>query len=292
MATNVNVSSSFDGTAHKELFVQLFKKAETIDKGLISLLPNVLGVIKLPKLTYSASFAPASCGWNPNSTINLTEKELTVKKFQLQDEICKDEFAHTFQAQQYGMFSAHAEIPTNIKEAILLQILNVASLGIDNYIWNSTTTGLFDQFEADTEVPKIAGVVITPQNVVAELDKVYQALVPEMDGEPDVKMVVSRNVMKAYKSAQASMNGNTTVGDKSPDYMGQILESVSNYPANTIAAYRVSNVYFGFGIESDSTNIRISDDESRLDGNVRYDLKTSMGQTYVWGGEIVYYRTV
>ncbi|MFC6095808.1 hypothetical protein ACFPVY_04045 [Flavobacterium qiangtangense] len=291
MATSTTITSSYDAGNDAKLFVQLFQSADTLAKDLITPMPGVLRATIIPKMNYSAEFSDASCGWAPSGSLSLTERKLYVADKEIKHEFCKKDFAFTHQAANQGLFSANREIPTEIKEAILVAILENSALAIDKYIWNSTTTGLFDQWEADATVQKIAGTTITKANVVDEIEKVYDAIIPELDDKDDVLIVVSRDVMKRYKSAQASMGVNTTVGDKEMDYMGQRLESIGTWPNGTIAAYRKSNVVFGFGADGDSTNIEIADDVN-LDGMVRYRLQTVMGQGYASGLEIVYYRTV
>ena len=86
------------------------------------------------------------------------------------------------------------------------------------------------------------------------------------------------------------MGLNTTVGTKEMDYLGTRLESIGGLPANNIVAYRVKNLGFLTGIESDMNEVRISDDETRLDGNVRTKITFTAGVGYSFGSEIVYYR--
>lgn len=295
MATSTTITTSFDGNtdASKEIFVQIMKQAETIAKGLITIMPNVIGSQKLPTLSYTDTLHDASCGWNPTGTVVLAEREITTKQFEIKNEYCKKDFAQTFQAQAAGLLSANPqEIPSNIKEAILLQVVQKTALAVDNYIWNSATTGLLAQFAADSSVIKVVGATVTASNVVAEIGKLYNVVPDELENDESTVFVVSTNVGKAYRIAQASMGMNTTVGAKELDYMGIRLETNSALPANTILVYRVKNVFFGTGLESDLQNVRVIDhDETSGDGMVRTIVGLHAGQTFIFGGEIVTYRT-
>jgi len=291
MATNTTITSSFVGTASKEIFVQMMKSSDTISKGLITVLPNVIGSAILPKLAYSDTLHAATCGWNPTGTITLTEKEITTKQFEIANELCKKDFAQTFSAQNLGLFSAQSEIPSDIKEAILLEIVKHTAYAVDNYIWNDSTSGLFAQFVADATVIDVVGATISVANVVAEIAKTYNAIPSEIDQEDDVVIVVSKDIAKMYRSAQASMGNNTTVGAKELDYLGTKIDTISKFPNQTMVAYRVKNLYFATGLESDMQNVRMVDsDETNLDGMVKTKVQLLAGQGYAFGGEIVFYK--
>lgn len=291
MATSVSITTSFDGEASKELFIQIMKSSDTIAKNLITVMPNVIGSVKLPTLSYNDTLHDATCGWNPTGTLVLAEREITTKQFEIKNEYCKKDFSHSFQAQYAGLVSANPqEIPANIKEAILLQVVKKTAESIDNYIWNSTTTGLLDQFAADPSVIKVVGNTISNSNIIVELGKLYNSVPDVLENDESTVFVVATNVGKAYRVAQASMGMNTTVGAKELDYMGIRLEINSALPQNTMLVYRVKNVFFGTGLESDLQNVRVIDhDETTGDGMVRIIVGLHAGQSYVFGGEIVTY---
>ena len=296
MATTQTITSEYKGALAGELLVQAFKKSDTISKGVITILPNVLGSAMLPKLSYSADLVANSCGFDPSGDVAYTEKEVQTKKFKVQHELCKDEFLQTFAAQAAGLFSnANEEIPATIQEAILEAILSNVGAKVDFNIWQGNNSanqmnGLLPQFTADSAVIDVVGTTITKSNVVAELDKVYNAIPAEVEDEADLVIAVSKNVAKAYKQAQAAMGTNTTVGDKVLDYVGVRMESIGGLPANTMVAYRIKNLGFATGLESDLNEVRVSDDTERQDGNIRTTVKFNAGVGYSFGGEVVYYK--
>lgn len=297
MSTTVNVSSEFTGTSAGEILAQAFKKADTIGKQMITVLPNVIGNAFIPKLTYSDDLEAASCGWNPTGTIGLTDKEIVTKQYQIQNELCKKDFAQTFQAQAAGFFSANTEdVPADIKEAILLAMVSNAGAKLDAQIWTgnasgSNMNGLLTQFTADSDVLKLSGSALTSSNVVAALEAVYATVPAEVEDE--IVFAVAKNVAAAYKQAQASMGLNSTVGTKELDYLGIRMESLGGLPANSIVAYRIKNVNFATGLESDLSEVRIVDhDAVALDGMVRTAMKFNAGVGYYNGGEIVWYKSI
>ena len=293
---SLTVNAGYAGALAGEIFVQAFKKADTISKGCITVLPNVIGSGFLPKLSYTAGLAAYSCGFSATGDVTYTDKEVEAKKYKIEHELCKDEFHQTFQAQAAGLFGAQNDIPSTIQEAILLAMVNNMGAIVDTQIWQGNGTsaqfnGLLKQFTADTEVIDVSGTTVTKANVIAELDKVYNALPDEIEGDEDVVFVASKNVTKAYKQAIASLYGQTPNGDKELDYLGIRLESIGGLPSNTIVAYRVKNVGFVTGLESDMNSVSVKDmDESDLSGNIRTKIVFTGGVGYSFGAEIVYYR--
>jgi len=65
MATTTNINSGYAGALAGEIFVQAFKKSDTIAKNAITVLPNNIGTGFLPKLEYAADFQDYACGFTP-----------------------------------------------------------------------------------------------------------------------------------------------------------------------------------------------------------------------------------
>lgn len=298
MATTVNITNSFKGTDKKELFLEIYKQADTLNKNLITVSTGIIGSYYLPSISFSPEMRLVTDGsWNPTGTVNVAEKEIIVKKYEFSSEIRKESFYKTFQAQNEGLFSAHAEIPQTIEEAFLSLMVSAIGERIDYEIWQGAGTthsfsGLIPQFVADSTVQKVAGATaISATNVVAEMDKLDNLVIPELDGKSDLVWVVSRNVGKAYKKAQNSMGINTTVGDKELDYMGARLEIINGLPNNFMAVYEVSNVHLACGIGREEEEIRITDSDAvNFDGIVKYQSKLLAAVGYVDGSRIAIYK--
>ena len=86
----------------------------------------------LPKIAYTGDISAYACGWDPTGTVAYTEKEVIVKKYQIQHELCKDKFYSTFQAQTQGLFGANNDIPADFQTAILGAIVDNMAAKVDN----------------------------------------------------------------------------------------------------------------------------------------------------------------
>jgi hypothetical protein len=297
MPTNLSVTSGYNGALAGQILVQAFKKSDTIAKNAITVLPNNIGKGYLPKVSYSANLVPFSCGFTPNGDVAYEDKSVTLTKFKIEDELCKDEFHQTFQAQALGLFSAANDMPATILESILEAMVANAGQKIDFAIWNGVSgslTGLLPQFLADADVIDVSGSAVTPSNAIAEVGKVYAAIPAEIEDEDDLVIVVSRNVAKAYKQAQAALTSvGTPVGDKELDYLGLPVIPVGGLPNNTMVAYRRKNVGFLTGLEADLNEVKVKDmDDTDLSGNIRTKMVFEMGVGFYFGAEIVYYRVI
>jgi hypothetical protein len=298
MATTVNVTTGFTGELAGDLILQALKKSDTITKGAITVLPNVIASGYLPRLGYSAGLAAASCGFNPTGTVSYVEKEVATKKFQIHHEICKAEFEATYASQAAGLFSAHAEIPATIQEGILMLMVDNLAAIIDEQIWqgdNSSTefNGLLRQWVADATVIDISGSVAAKSTVFTELDKVFAAIPAEILEEEDLVWAVSLDIAKAMKQALAAQGLNTYNGEKELDYLGYKITSIKGLPNAHMAVYRKKNVAYLTGLQSDANEVKVVDmDETDLSGNIRTKIVFNSGVGYSFGNEIVYYRPI
>jgi hypothetical protein len=294
MSTTTTVNGQYKGALAGEIFVQAFKKSDTIGKQAITVLPNVIGSGYLPSLSYTAGLAAYSCGFDSTGTVVYTDKEVATKKYEIKHELCKDKFHQTFQAMEAGLYGAANEIPSTIQDAILLSMVNNLGALVDYQIWQGTGVtgsfnGLLNQLSTDSTKITVSGTVSTVANVQGKLSEVYTSIPEEILNEPDLVIVASPNVVRNYKLSQVNnyMVG-SPVGDKELDYIGLPIVSIAGLPSNTILAYRTKNVAFLTGLADDVNNVSIKDmDESDLSGNLRTRIIFTAAVSYTSGSEIV-----
>jgi len=297
MATTNTVTAGYAGSQAGEIFLQAFKKADTINKGCITVLPGVIGSGFLPTLTYTDGITAYSCGWNPTGTIVYNDKEVEVKKYQIQAELCKDKFAQTFQAQAAGLFAADNDIPASIQDAVLLTMVDNMSAIVDSQIWQGNGTanqfaGLLNQFTADTAVIDVILTGATSKsNVVSRFESVLDGVPAEVEDESDLVFMVSKNVAKAYKQAQASTTGGLfLVGDKELNYLGYRLIPTSALTSKQMVAFNSDKVFFLTDLVSDWDDIIIIPQRNISGARTeRFATSLKFGVNYLYGNEIVLY---
>jgi hypothetical protein len=292
MATNLTVTSQYKGNFAGEIFVEAFKKSDTIEKGLITVLPNIIGSGNMPQLSYSAELQPYACGWNPDGDVTYNEKNVTLTKFMVSHELCKEDFASTFAAQAAGLFSAKAEVPQDVQSAILNDIVMNLGARIDEFIWQGNTaasvSGLTASLVADTDTIGVYTEALTKTNVVDALEAVYDAIPEAIVESDDLVIAVSPKVLRLYRQNLAAQGDNTTVSSRELDYLGVRLESVGALSGDKIYAYRVPNVAFMTGLEADLNRVDVKDmDDTDLSGQIRTKAVLAIAADYSFANEIV-----
>lgn len=300
MATSVTVNSNYNGEVAGEIVGKAFKEADTIAKGLVTVLPNIPVKTSIRKIDYGNGRQDFSCGFTPAGSVTLSEVVLEPKKIKNEAEICKEDFRNVWDTATMG-FSAHNDnMPKDEEQALLTEILADTAEATDADIWtgDATDDGHFDGFIplwlSDSDVIKPTAVAITKSNVISKIEAVLNAVPIALRRKTDLKFVVSPDVALAYTQAlvSAGINAGFGGGDMVLQYGTYKMEVVNGLPENTMAVYQAKNLYFGTGLLSDHNEIRIKDmDETDLSGTVRYKMVYTAGVQYVRGEEIVLYTT-
>lgn len=300
MATNVTINSSYAGEAAGQYFRAGIKEAKTIKDGLVTVLENIPYKRVLREYASADGTVDFSCTFVPGGSITLSEAILEPKKMSRDIEICKEEFINDWDALSMGASAHNDNIPATIEDFLIGTEMEKQSSKIDKDIWQGvkSTTGQFDGlltlWAADSGVTDtVSAVTITASNVIAELGKQLDAVSDVVLGADDFTFVISSNVARAYARAQSALGFQNLgyVGGKEMDFEGYKLDVVPNLPANTMACYRKSNVYFGTALLSDHNEIKIKDmSDVDLSNNVRMRLVYSAGVQYISGSEVFLYK--
>ncbi len=296
MATTVQ--SFYSGKEAGEIVGQAFKEGETLSKGLVRVYENINFKLNLRKINYTDGTTPYSCGFTPAGEIDLSEKVLEPLKFKNDIEVCKEDFRQTWSEDLEGASAFNINLASDIENAIIVEVLGQHAQKIDNQIWNgdSANVGEFDGFiklfDADDDVIKGTGAVITKDNVLDALMSALGSTPVSIRNSNDLKVVVSADVYQAYNFYLVSQGVVNGLGgaDMPVTFAGYAIERVSGLAENTIVIYERDNLIFGTGLLGDHNELRIKDmDDSLMDGNVRMKMVYNAGVQYYNPAEIVYY---
>lgn len=303
MATTVTVNSNYIGKDAGNYIGKAFKSADTISKNLLIVYPDIDFQLSVKKIAYSNGRQDYACGFTPAGAITLSEKLLTPKKIKNELQVCKEDFRQIWSSATMG-FSAHNNnMPNDVEEALLTEILSDEAQAVDDNIWNgdSTNAGEFDGFiklfTADANVIKAnngitpIGAAITEANIESEIKKVLNAI-PIALRKSELVIGVSPDVYQAYwfylVSKGIAWNGTTDA--KRVGFGNYMIEEIQGLPSNTIVAYPKNNLFFGTGLLADHNEIRIKDmDETDLSGQVRYKMVYTAGVQYANSEDVVWY---
>jgi len=300
MATTTTVNSSYAGTVAGEIVGKAFKEADTIQRNLVTVLPNIPVKQVIRKIDYGNGRTDYSCGFTPAGSVTLDEVILEPKKIKNEAELCKEDFRNVWDTASMG-FSAHNDnMPVDEESALLVEILADTAQATDSDIWvgDATDDGHFDgfipKFLLDATVIDVTAVAVTKANVISKIEAVMAAVPVALRRKTDLVFAVSNDVALYYQQSLVSAGISNGLGgnDFQLRYGNYVLEIVNGLPDSTMVVYQKKNLYFGTGLLSDHNEIRIKDmDDTDLSGTVRYKMVYTAGVQYVRGAEIVLYTT-
>lgn len=307
MATTTSITTTYAGEFSKKYISAALLSAPTIDNGGIEVMPNVKYKSVIQRLATDGIVKNATCAFDPTSTVTLTERVITPEEFQVNLELCKKDFASTWQSIEMGM-SAFGELPKSFADYLIGHVSAKVAESMEISIWRgaNATAGQFDGFvplaTADATVVDVVGTTVTASNVIAELGKVVDAIPAALYGKEDLYIYVSQNVARAYVRALGGFgasglgaNGTNAQGTQWFNNGSLSFDGVKLFVANGLAnnymmAAQKSNLYFGTGLLNDMNEVRLID-QAEVTGaqTVNVIMRFTAGVQYGIGSEIVLY---
>jgi hypothetical protein len=307
MATTTSITTTYAGEFSKKYISAALLSASTIENGGIEVMPNVKYKSVIQRLATDAIVKDATCAFDATSTVTLTERVITPEEFQVNLELCKKDFASTWQSIEMGM-SAFETLPKSFADYLIAHVAAKVAEKNETNIWRGATAnaGEFNGFvalaTADSNVVDVVGTTVTASNVIAELGKVVDAIPAALYGKEDLHIYVSQNVARAYVRALGGFaasglgaNGTNSMGTQwfnngSLSFDGVKIFVANGLAANYMMAAQKSNLYFGTGLLSDQNEVKLID-MADIDGsqNVRVVMRFTAAVQYGIGSEIVLY---
>ena len=307
MATTTSITTTYAGEFAGKYIAAALLSGTTLEKGLISIKPNVKYKEVIKKIATDDIVKNGTCDFDPTSTLTLTERVLQTEEFQVNLQLCKKDFRTDWEAVQMG-YSVYDNLPPSFTDFLLAHVAEQVAQRIETNIWQgvNATAGQFDGFTtlfaADADVVDVVGTSVTAANVITEMGALVDAIPAVLYGKEDLTIYVPQNVAKAYVRALGGF-GASGVGAQGMDNKGTMwygsqdlyfdgirVAMVNGLPSNKMVAAQSSNLYFGTGLFSDHNEVKVLD-MGDLDGsqNVRVIMRFTAGLQYGIGSEVVYY---
>jgi hypothetical protein len=309
LATTTSISTTYAGEFAGRYIAAALLSAPTLDKGGITIVPNVKFKQVIKRVATDSIIANATCDFDPTSTITLTEKVLQPEEFQVNLQLCKKDFVSDWEAISMG-YSAFEVMPKNFTDFLLAHAAEKVAAAMETSIWtgvNATAgqfAGLMTQLTTDATLPsaqEVAGTTVTAANVIAELGKIVDAAPATIYGKEDLHIYVSNNIYRAYVRALGGFaasgvgaNGydnkgtNQTLNDLYFD--GVRIFLANGLASNTALLAQKSNLYFATGLLNDMNQVKVLD-MGDLDGsqNVRVIMRFTADAKYGFASDVVTY---
>lgn len=305
MPTSITSTSNYVGKAAGAIIGASFKEADTISKGLVTVLENVNYQEHLRRIRYTDGRVAYACGFTPAGSVVLNERTVTPVKLKIDLQVCKETFRNQWGEGLMGASASNPTLGADISQAIMAEMLAENAGEVDYMIWNGNKTansnewdGLITQFAADGDViiatdGTAVGAAVTKSNVVTAFENAT-ALVPIALRRKPLIFAVSPDVALAYTQyliANGLSNGLGGNANTSLQYGLYQLTIVNGLPANSIVIYERKNVVFATGLLGDHNSIAVADEDEigLLTGMVRMKMVFNGGVNYYNSEDIVYY---
>ena len=296
MATTTSITTSYAGEKLQGFISAAVLSANTIEKGGVTVKPNVKFKSVIKTLDATDLVRGGSCDFDATGTVTLAERYLEPKEFQVNLQLCKQDYRDDWDAISMGM-SAHDSIPPAFSDYLLGHVVAKVANKIESMIWRGTDganefDGLTTIAAADGDTVKVTATAIDATNVIAELGKVVDAIPTEIYGEEDLAIYISPSIARSYIRAQAALGYKDLyhVGQTALDFEGVKLFVANGLLGDLMLAARSSNLMFGTGLLNDKNEAKVID-MADIDGsqNVRIVLRYTATVNYGIGSEVLVY---
>jgi hypothetical protein len=301
MATTTNISTTYAGQFSGKYIAAALLSAPTLDKELITIKPNIKYKEVIKVLNQTGIIRNATCDFTATGSVALTEQILQPLEFQVNTQLCKEDFRSDWEAIEMGV-SVFDNLPPTFTDFIIANTAGQVAQQIETNIWSGSSTlpGQFDGFlqlltASNAVIDLTAAAQVTSSNVIAELTRVVNAIPNTVYGKEDLYIYVPTNVVKAYQVALGNANYqfNAFTGFAPLNFQGINLAWCPGMPSNTMVAAQKSNLFFGTALLSDKNEVRVLD-MADLDGsqNVRMIMRYTAGVQFGIGSDIVLYSSL
>ena len=315
LGTTVTVNSTYAGEFAGEYIAAALLSASTIDDGGLTVKANIALKEVIKKLATTAIVQSASCDFDPQSTITLTERIIEPKELQVNLQLCKYDFVNDFESQSMG-FGLGQTLPPKFSDFLISHVAAEVAQNTELNIWQGDTAGAtytsFDGFEkliaaavTAGDVPAaqaITSVALTSANIIDKLSEVVDAIPGALYGKEDLFLYIGTKAAKLYVQALGGFGANG-LGANGVANMGTQWWNNGSLTVNGVKIFvspglsdnkmyvaQRSNLYFGTGLLNSTNEVKTLD-MGDLDGsnNVRMVMRFTSGVQFGIGADIVSY---
>lgn len=297
MATTTSLTTTYAGREAAGYIRAAFLSNESL--AAVTFKENIEYKQVVRKLVDNVTFANATCDFTPTGTVTLTERILTLEKFQVHRQLCKKDFLADWEAKSEQDGFLHA----SLTDALIANVLAGVAANNERLIWQgvNATAGEYAGFEtlflADAAVLDVASPeAITSANVIEEMARLVLTLPTRVRRATEKPVIaVSSNVAEAFRTAILGLGGGSYL------YQGETVKmtwqgqyDIIECPGmsdDTMAMYQKSNLWFGTNLLDQWNNVAVLDMyQYDLSDNVRFAASFFAGVQYGFGDEIAFYQ--
>ena len=317
LATTTNITTTYAGEFAGEYIAAALLSASTIDDGGLTVKANIAFKEVIKKLATSAIVQSASCDFDPQSTITLTERIIEPVELQVNLQLCKYDFVNDWEAQSMG-YGLGQSLPPKFSDFLIAHVASEVAQNTEFCIWQGDTAAgsnnSFDGFEKLIAAAATAGDIpagqqvaavgggLTSANIIDELSKVVDAIPGALYGKEDLFIYVGTKAAKLYVQALGGFgasglgaNGVNNMGTQWWNNGSLTVNGVKIFVCpgmsdNKMYAAQRSNLYFGTGLLNSTNEVKALD-MADLDGsnNVRMVMRFTSAVQFGIASDLVEY---
>lgn len=296
MATTTSITTTYAGEKAAGFIAAALLSAPTLDKGYITVKPNIKYKQVMQKLAVGDVIADASCDFTATSSVTLTERYLQPEDFQVNLELCKKDFESDWLSIEQG-FSSFDDLPSSFANFLIGHVAAKVAAKMEQNIWNgaNATAGEFDGLvalaTADSDVVDVPFTGATDaSNIISRLGDIVDSIPNTIYGNDGLAIYMSQADARSYVRAQAALGYKDLyhVGQTAMDFEGVKILVANGLNSGQIVVAEKDNLFFGCGLQNDMNEVKLID-LADIDGsqNVRVVMRFSAGVQYAIGSEIV-----
>lgn len=310
MPTTTSITTTYAGEFAGKYIAAALLSAPTLEQGGLTIHPNVKYKQVIQKVATDSIVKNATCDFDATSTVTLTERVLQPEEFQVNLSLCRKDFHSTWQAIEMG-YSAFDVMPKSFTDFLIAHVSEKVAAHMEGTIWEGNNAsagefaGIMRQLTTDASLPaaqEVAGTTVDAGDVIAELGKIVDAIPTRLYGQPDLKLYLSSNIVRAYIRALGGFgasglgaNGTNNQGTQwytngSLSFDGLPIFMCPGMDDNKGLATTTANLHFATGLLSDLNQVKVLD-MADLDGseNVRVIMRFTADAKYGFAEDIVTY---
>jgi len=268
-------------------------------------LPGIKYKTKIANVVFASNLLQASgCAWDSTDS-TLDAIDIDVCALSAMAQICRFDIEQSFISAWMAKGSS-APFDVNAFMSYYWDAMsNEIGAEIEALRWRGNAAGSTSTFLdecdgyqiklcADADVVQIASATVTASNVIVEMNKLFAALIPAVQGKiKDLRYYVSSNVAAAFLQATFSYsNANipSIEGGFKMTWLGITIVVAEGMSANTMVLTLKDNMVYAFDGDNDSKvlkSVNLEDSVAEPILRTRADIK--LGFFFVNPTEIVYY---
>ena len=272
-------------------------------------LTEVKSSAKIPLFSTDVVLQTQSCSFDPSGTTTITQREVTVGKIKVEEQICPKDLEAFFTQQALRAGSTYEDFGNADFQAKYLADKNAKIAAANEVaIWQGNTAsgnanlnkfdGLIKLIAAGSPISANTGALsgtpaITTSNVISIIQAVKNKIPAALKGMTDVVVMVGYDVYDMYVDAGVAANlfhynynDNSNYGGLTIPGTGIKLEAVHGLDGTgDIFAMRVSNMVIGVDLASEEENYDMW--YSNDDRVVKFSTQWKLGVNVAFTSEVV-----